>query len=71
VTYINLNIIFNELIDSYLATNVGMVKIFLSKTLSAHLADNISALYANDLFHSAGTGNDLLVNHNKLCRPFE
>jgi SM-20-related protein len=47
---------------------VGMVKNFLSKALSAHLADNINTLYANDLFHSAGIGNDLLVNHNKLIR---
>jgi SM-20-related protein len=63
-----LDIIFDELIDSYLATNVGMVKNFLNKALSANLADNITALYANDLLLSAGTGNDLLVNHNKLIR---
>lgn len=60
--------IFDKLIDSYLATNVGMVNNFLSKALSAHLADNITALYANDLLLSAGTGNDILVNHNKLIR---
>jgi SM-20-related protein len=41
-----LEIIFNELIDSYLATNVGTVKNFLSRALSAHLVNNISALYA-------------------------
>jgi len=63
-----LDIIFDELIDSYLATNVGMVKNFLSKSLSAHLADNITALYAGDLLLSAGTGNDISVNHNKLIR---
>ena len=63
-----MDIIFDELIDSYLATNVGMVKNFLNKALSANLADNITALYANDLLLSAGTGNDLLVNHNKLIR---
>lgn len=63
-----MDIIFDELIDSYLATNVGMVKNFLSKSLSAHLADNITALYAGDLLLSAGTGNDISVNHNKLIR---
>jgi SM-20-related protein len=63
-----LNIIFDELIDSYLATNVGIVKNFLSQALSAHLVDNISALYADNLLLSAGTGNNLLVNHNKLIR---
>lgn len=68
VPYATLQLIFNELIDSYLATNVGTVKNFLTKALSAHLADNINALYANDLLLSAGTGNDRLVNHNKLVR---
>ncbi len=60
--------IFDKLIDSYLATNVGMVNNFLSKALSAHLADNITELYSSDLLLSAGTGNDILVNHNKLIR---
>ncbi|MEP6613336.1 MAG: 2OG-Fe(II) oxygenase [Mucilaginibacter sp.] len=63
-----MDIIFDELIDSYLATNVGTVSNFLSKTLSAHLADNITALYAGDLLLSAGTGNNKLVNHDKLVR---
>ena len=63
-----MNLIFDELIDSYLATNVGTVKNFLSQALSAHLANNITALYADDLLLSAGTGNDQLVNHNKLIR---
>jgi SM-20-related protein len=63
-----LNLIFDELIDSYLATNVGMVKNFLSKALSTHLADNISSLYATDQLLFAGTGNNVLVNHDKLIR---
>ncbi len=63
-----MEITFDELIDSYLTTNVGTVKNFLSKALSVHLADNITALYADDLLLSAGTGNDLLVKHDKLIR---
>jgi SM-20-related protein len=63
-----LNDIFDELIDSYLATNVGTVKNFLSPILSAHLVDNINLLYADDRLLSAGTGNNLLVTHNKLTR---
>ncbi|TWI94806.1 SM-20-related protein [Mucilaginibacter frigoritolerans] len=63
-----MEITFDELIDSYLATNVGTVKNFLSKALSAHLADNITALYADGLLLSAGTGNDLLVKHDKRIR---
>lgn len=63
-----MDIIFDELIDSYLATNVGTVSNFLSTALSAHLVDNINALYADDLLLSAGTGNNKLVNHDKLVR---
>ena len=60
--------VFDELIDSYLATNVGTVSNFLSTALSAHLVDNINTLYAGDLLLSAGTGNNKLVNHDKLIR---
>ena len=60
--------VFDELIDSYLATNVGTVSNFLSTALSAHLVDNINTLYAGDLLLSAGTGNSKLVNHDKLIR---
>jgi SM-20-related protein len=63
-----LNIIFDELIDSYLATNVGIVNNFLSNVLSGHLVDNINVLYSGNKLLTAGTGNDLLVNHNKLVR---
>lgn len=63
-----MDIIFDELIDSYLATNVGTVNNFLNAALSAHLVDNINALYAGDLLLSAGTGNNKLVNHDKLVR---
>ncbi|MEO8884702.1 MAG: 2OG-Fe(II) oxygenase [Mucilaginibacter sp.] len=63
-----MNLIFDELIDSYLATNVGTVSNFLSTALSAHLVDNINVLYAGDLLLHAGTGNNKLVNHDKLIR---
>jgi SM-20-related protein len=60
--------IFDELIDSYLATNVGVVKNFLDESLSRHLVDNLSLLYANDKLLFAGTGNNKVVNHDKLVR---
>ncbi|MDB5116550.1 MAG: SM-20-related protein [Mucilaginibacter sp.] len=63
-----MDLIFDELIDSYLATNVGTVSNFISKALSAHLVDNITALYAGNLFLDAGTGNNKQVNHDKLLR---
>jgi SM-20-related protein len=53
-----LEAIFDQLIDSYLATNVGTVNNFLTGALSSHLVNNINAL----------SGNDKLVNHNKLIR---
>ncbi|MGY4539176.1 SM-20-related protein [Mucilaginibacter sp. UYNi724] len=68
VPYCNLEIIFNELIDSYLATNVGTVKNFLTQALSAHLVNNIDALYAGDKLLAAGTGNNKLVTHDMLVR---
>jgi SM-20-related protein len=60
--------IFDEFIDSYLATNVGTVENFLSPLLSAHLVDNINLLYADDRLLSAGTGNNQLINHDRLIR---
>lgn len=63
-----LEIIFNELIDNYLATNIGTVKNFVSKALAAHLVNNITTLHAGNKLLAAGTGNSLLVNHNKLVR---
>ena len=63
-----MEIIFDKLIDSYLDTNVGIVKDFLSQEKSAHLVDNITALYAGEQLIAAGTGNELLVNHDKLIR---
>jgi SM-20-related protein len=47
---------------------VGTVKNFLSRALSAHLADNITALYAGNLLLAAGIGNNQQLNHNKLIR---
>jgi len=63
-----LEAIFDQLIDSYLATNVGTVNNFLTGALSSHLVNNINALYSSNLLLSAGTGNSKLVNHNKLLR---
>jgi SM-20-related protein len=63
-----LELIFNELIDSYLADRVGVAKDFLSKTLAAHLTQNLHRLYNNEQLLSAGTGNDQLINHDKKVR---
>jgi SM-20-related protein len=62
------DIIFDELIDSYLATQVGVVKNFLTEKLSAQLVENLSLLYTTGKLLPAGTGNDKLVKHDKLVR---
>lgn len=63
-----MELIFNELIDSYLADRVGVAKDFLSKTLAAHLTKNLHRLYSDAQLLSAGTGNDQLINHDKRVR---
>ncbi|WP_442591332.1 2OG-Fe(II) oxygenase [Pedobacter sp. AW31-3R] len=60
--------IFNTLIDSFIDNNVGIAENFLSASLSSHLKDNMDNLFKNDLFLSAGTGNDTTVAHNKSVR---
>lgn len=63
-----MEITFDTLIESYLATQVGIAHDFLSPVLAAHLKDNLNKLFNNDEFHSAGTGNQKQVVHNTLVR---
>ncbi|MCR8560099.1 2OG-Fe(II) oxygenase [Mucilaginibacter sp. BJC16-A38] len=63
-----MELIFNELIDSYLSDKVGVTKDFLSVALAADLTANLHRLYDGDKLLSAGTGNKPLVNHNKQLR---
>jgi SM-20-related protein len=60
--------IFNELIDSYIDTKIGITEHFLSDTLSKHLKENLNILYAQKRLLYAGTGNEKLVLHDKLVR---
>ena len=60
--------IFNTLIDSFIANEVGIADDFLSVSLARHLKENLSKLYADKLMLSAGTGNEVVVNHDKLVR---
>ena len=57
---------FDTLIDSYLATQVGIAHDFLGTALAEHLRQNLTALFNSDQFHSAGTGNEKQVVHNAL-----
>lgn len=60
--------IFNTLIDSFIADKVGIADGFLSTSLAQHLKENLAKLYANQLMLSAGTGNEKIINHDKLVR---
>lgn len=60
--------IFDTLIDNYIHTKVGIAENFLNKSLAANLAKNLNSLYTEKQLNAAGTGNDTLVEHNKLFR---
>lgn len=60
--------IFNELIESFIIENVGIANHFLKENLAQHLKQNLIKLYQNNLMLAAGTGNQVVVNHDKLIR---
>lgn len=60
--------IFDCLIDSFIANQVGITENFLSFSLAAHLKENLNNLFQNDEFLHAGIGNNILAEHNKLIR---
>ena len=64
----NLEKIFNDLIDGYIDTKVGISKTFLSKALCRNLAENLRTAYAQKQMIPAGTGNESSIIHNKLNR---
>ena len=59
---------FDTLIDTYLATQVGITEDFLSRALAGHLKDNLVALFDDKQMRDAGTGNSDLTVQNKLVR---
>jgi SM-20-related protein len=68
LTSIRLQTIFDTLITSFIDDKVGIADHFLSASLAAHLKENLTTLYSENRLLSAGTGNDLLVVHNKRVR---
>jgi SM-20-related protein len=59
---------FDTLIDTYLDTQVGIAENFLSIALAGRLKDNLDVLFKEKLLRAAGTGNEVLITHNKLVR---
>ncbi|EHQ29546.1 2OG-Fe(II) oxygenase [Mucilaginibacter paludis] len=60
--------IFNTLIDSFIADEVGIAENFLTDDLAGHLKNNLKTLYQANLMNAAGTGNDTNVSHDTLVR---
>lgn len=59
---------FDTLINSFIDGRVGISENFLSESLALHLKENLIHLFNSGQMQSAGTGNDTLVEHNKLFR---
>jgi SM-20-related protein len=60
--------IFDQLINSFVNDKVGIAKNFINPALSAHLINNLIQLNTAHQMISAGTGNDVLVAHDKSLR---
>lgn len=59
---------FEILIESFIKENVGIDNHFISDELSQHLKQNLLELLSQNKLQEAGTGNELLVSHNKTVR---
>jgi SM-20-related protein len=59
---------FDLLIDSYINSKVGIAEDFLTKDLAYNLSQNLQALYSDHQLHSAGIGNNSIIDQNKLIR---
>lgn len=60
--------IFDTLINSFIADEVGIAENFLSVPLAAFLKQNLLALYKIEKLHSAGTGNATVILQDKMVR---
>jgi SM-20-related protein len=63
-----LETIFNTLIDSYINDKVGIAEHFLNESLAGHLKENLTTLFTQNKMQHAGTGNNAIVDRNKLMR---
>lgn len=59
---------FEELINTYIETNVGSTGNFLPDGLASNLTSNLLTLYNQDMMSAAGTGSSGNVAHNKKNR---
>lgn len=64
----NMESSFEELINSYIETRVGIAEHFLSEALVLNLKTNLLELHTQNHMHAAGTGNTGNVVHDKKTR---
>lgn len=60
--------IFNTLITSFIENEVGIANHFLTDELASFLKQNLQSLYKTEQLLFAGTGNNILVTHDKTIR---
>jgi SM-20-related protein len=59
---------FDTLINSFINNKVGIAENFLSESLALRLKENLLTQFSEDLFHSAGTGNETVIVQDKRFR---
>ena len=64
----NMELIFEDLISSFIETNIGISNHFLSLELANHLKQNLVVLHNNKLLLAAGTGNAEKLSYNNAVR---
>ena len=63
-----MHIIFDQLINSFIADKVGITENFLTESLAFHLKENLTKCYSTQQLHQAGIGNAVLAVQDKLVR---
>lgn len=64
----SMELIFEDLISSFIETNIGISKHFLSLELANKLKQNLIVLHHNNLLIAAGTGNADKLSYNTAVR---
>lgn len=60
--------IFDTLINSFIESKIGIAENFLTPQLTIDLRNNLISLYNEEQMQTAGTGNSLLVTHDRSVR---
>jgi SM-20-related protein len=64
----NTNVKYDQLIDSFLLSNIGFDKEFITSDLSKGLQQNLIHLQQNNALQQANIGNDIVKNETQIIR---